>query len=186
MLGVGEWDDYFWFTDNTGDEHEPQHFGGYPEFTYYKMNDEQNLYFAIIVNDPTPLEKNDDMWLAFRDAEDNYKEFRKGFTLVPAEYGKYSEQPWASSFLPLPAGVEFGWSNDADHIYYEWKIPLAVLGVNPGDTIKYLTHVRDNSVDDGLNYHPEITGIDDTGEYQLAYAMFTYAYIHQFGDLLID
>jgi len=174
VLSDGEWDDYFWFIDNTGNNY----FGGYPEFTYYKTNNGQDLYFGIIVNDPTPFENgNDDLWLAFRDAEDNYKEFRKGFTLIPEEMGKYSEKPFPSSYQPLPEGVEFGCSIDESHIYYEWKIPLALLGVSPGDTIKYLTHVREYPKPEGIsspiNYHPEVT------------TYFTYSDRSQFGDLTL-
>ncbi len=175
ILSPGEWDDYFWFTDNDGNDF----FGVYPEFTYYKTNDSDYLYFATIVDDPTPLENaNDDIWLAFRDAEDNYKEFRKGFTLDPIEWGKYSEEPFTSSYSPLPVGVEFGCSIDDSHIYYEWKIPLTLINVEPGETIKYLTHVREYPKPEGIsspiNYHPEVT------------IYFTYSDGEQFGDLTLD
>ena len=171
---VGEWtDDYLWFTDNTGNSY----FGGYPEFTYYKMNDEQDLFFAIIVNDPTPLEDpQDDMWLAFRlDEGDNYPVFRKGFKTDPSEYGQLSVTGAYGAYGPLPGGVEFGWSTDDDHIYYEWKIPLALLGVSPGDTIKYLTHIREypkpDSIPRPINYRPDVTW------------WAPYPDINQFGDL---
>ena len=171
---VGEWtNEYLWFTDNTGNEY----FGEVPEFTYYKMNDEQNLYFAIIVNDPTPLaiEENgqDDMWLAFRlDDGDNYPVFRKGYTTDPNLYGQLSVTGAYGAYGPLPVDVEFGWNVDADHIYYEWKIPLALLGVSPGETIKYLTHIREWSVK-AINYHPEVTSWAPYGD------------ISQFGELII-
>jgi len=169
VIGTDEWSDYLWFTDNTGNEY----FGGVPELTYYRANDDQYLYIATVVNDPTPLaEANDDIWLAFNDAESNYKEFRKGFTTNPGEYGKYSEEPYTSSYQALPAGVEFGWSTDDSHIYYEWKIPLTLLNVSPGETIKYLTHVREWS-QRKINYHPEVTtwapykDINQFGEFTL-------------------
>lgn len=192
ILTDGEWDDYFWFTDSEGNEF----FGGYPEFTYYKTNDDDYLYIATIVDDPTPLaDANDDIWLAFRlygnDDLEAYPCFRKGYTTDSSEYGQFSEGGKnASSWDPLPQGVEFGWNIDDSHVYYEWKIPLALLGVSPGGTIKYLTHVREYPKPDGiprpLNYHPEITGIDDAGEFSPFYAFMPYAYEHQFGDLELE
>lgn len=169
VLSDGEWDDHFWFTDNEGNEY----FGGVPEFTYYKTNDDQYLYIATVVNDPTPLaEANDEIFLAFRDSESNHHEFRKGYTADPEQYGKYYHEPYDYHSLPLPEGVEFGWGTDDSHVYYEWKIPLELLDINPGETIKYLTHVREWS-QRKINYHPEVT------------SWAPYADINQFGDLTL-
>lgn len=174
-LSLGEWDDYFWFTDSEGNEV----FGGVPEFTYYKTNDDDYLYIATIVNDPTPLgEANDDIWLAFRlDVGDDYKVFRKGYKTDPSEYGQLSETGAYGAYGPLPECVEFGWSIDESHVYYEWKIPLELLGVNPSETIKYLTHVREWPVK-GLNYHPEIKYNENR--------YWPYVDITQFGDLTLE
>ena len=61
-LSEGEWGAP-WFTDHEGNDY----FGEVPEFTYYRANDDEYLYIATVVNDPTPLaEGNDDIWLTFR------------------------------------------------------------------------------------------------------------------------
>jgi len=174
ILSPGEWDDYFWFTDNEGNEY----FGGVPEFTYYETNDSDYLYFATIVDDPTPLAEaekgQDDNWLAFRlDPGDDYKVFRKGFKTDPAEFGQLSETGAYGAYGSLPKGVEFGCSIDDSHVYYEWKIPLTLLGIESNGTIKYLIHVREWSVK-ALNYHPEVTSWAPYGD------------IEQFGDLTLD
>ena len=167
-LNVGEWDDYFWFTDNIGNSY----FGGIPEFTGYVANDNGFLYLAIMVNDQTPLqEANDEIWIEFATNEGN-KGFRKGFTLSPDEYGQYFEGAYPTYHQPLPEGVQFGWSTDESNIYYEWKIPLNLLNVNPGNTIKYLMHVREWS-QRKINYHPEVT------------CWAPYNDINQFGDLTL-
>jgi len=169
ILDVGEWDAYFWFTDNTG-----INFKGTPVFTGYVANDDQFLYVAIDVEDATPLEHaNDDIWIAFRDAGDNYKEFRKGNTTWGMPVPCYSEEPYTPSYQSFPADCEFKWTTSTGHIYYELKIPLARLNVDPGDTTKYLMHVRDFPAKD-LNYHPDVTSWSPYDER------------NQFGDLTLS
>jgi hypothetical protein len=145
-----------WFTDNTAT---PGYWQSTPIITGYVTNDNTNLYVALDVQTNEIAKDKIPVWLAFKTTAGTYSQFIAPYSTMDIGY---ATTPYASSNLPLPTGAAFASILGGGHLYYELQVPLSVLGASPGDTLKYLTHVRDfkNSSIVGdpataTNYHPE-------------------------------
>jgi hypothetical protein len=155
-LSSGEWGSSLWFTDNTAT---PGYWQSTPIFTGYVTNDNTNLYVALDVQTNETAMDKIPVWLAFKTTAGKYSQFIAPYSTMVIGY---AETPYASNNQPLPTGAAFASTLGGGHLYYELQVPLSVLGASPGDTVKYLTHVRDfrNTSIPGdpataTNYNPE-------------------------------
>jgi hypothetical protein len=154
-LSPGEWGSP-WFYDNT---ETPGYWQSTPIFTGYVTNDTTNLYIALDVQTNETAMTKIPVWLAFKTTAGTYSQFIAPYDVMTIGY---ATTPYAASNQPLPTGAAFASILGGGHLYYELQVPLSVLGASPGDTLKYLMHVRDfknNSIPDDpattTNYHPE-------------------------------
>lgn len=170
ILSLGEWDAYFWFTDNsegpgTGYDDAPL-----PVFSGYVTNDDEYLYVAMKVEDPAPQSSRGvhlyiDMPImgVFNDPDVQH------FVISPGNVTGYSygestgdSYPWNRKFVTdtLPEGVEIASSYDEGNGIgvYEFKIPLTVFGSNPGDTIGLEFQATDNPGGWNYNFYPDVPG----------------------------
>ncbi len=177
ILSVGEWDDSFWFTDNsagpgTGYDDDP-----FPVFTGYLCFDETNLYLAFDVEDTTPNTNRDFLYVTIDIPP-------AGVFNVPVDALYWGSVPANSSFFgeayltgdPFPSdrsqrGSTWGTDGGAvtaraiadEHRYYELEIPLAAIGASLGDTIGLKIQARGGqytSTTDPqvVNYFPDVPG----------------------------
>ncbi|MBA7576602.1 hypothetical protein ES708_18443 [subsurface metagenome] len=169
VLGVGEWDRYFWFKDNS-ECSDPA--GGYddaplPIFTGYLANDAEYLYVAVGVEitdstgsrgvhlyiDIPPVGE-------FNDPDVHHIVWDPGI-----EWG-YSigvlttdDYPWDRIYetAPLPDGVLVAESHTSEHRYCELKIPLEMIGAQPGDIIGLKVQASEKMDGDWqFNYYPDM------------------------------
>jgi len=147
---LGDWGSP-WFTDNTAT---PGYWQSTPIFTGYVTNDTTNLYVALDVETSATDKDDIPVWLAFKTTAGKYSQFIAPYSTM--EIG-YADEPYAATNDPLSSiGGDFASVLGGGHLYYELQVPLSVLGASPGDTLKYLTHVRDFSGSPTVtNYHPE-------------------------------
>jgi len=170
VISTGEWDDYFWFTDNTG-------FGawdalGWPTqetnvgrtFNAYATNDNENLYLAFDVIDDLTNLKGDSLNVNFNvgdlskiDAGDCSLETNWiGVAGKDIMWGACTGDGWETRVRTFKAqegttssggctfdnGAEIRWGF-TDHRMYEVAIPLELLGVGPGAQIGIVGNIYD-------------------------------------------
>jgi len=149
VFSEGEWDGYFWFTDNsegpgTGYDDDPL-----PVFTGYLHFDETNLYLAFDVEDTTPNTNRDFLYITidmptasvFNNPVDAL--FWGSIPANPSFFGEAyltgNSFPWdksqRASTWGTDGGVETARTITDGHRYYELKIPLDSIGASWGDTI---------------------------------------------------
>lgn len=148
-LDAGEWDAYFWFTDNsegpgTGYDDDPL-----PVFSGYLHFDENNLYLAFDVEDTTPNTNRDFLYVTidmptagtFNDPVDALY-----WGSVPTNASFFGEayltgDPFPSdrsqraSTWGTDGGVQAARNITTSNRYYELLIPLTAIGASSGDTI---------------------------------------------------
>jgi len=150
ILEEGEWDAYFWFTDNskgpgTGYEDDDE-----PIFTGYLTFDAENLYLAFDVEDNTPDTNRDFLYVTIDIPPAG--EFNSNsidalyWGSVPTNPSFFGEAyltggqfPWDKSQRGSTWGTDGGVvtaRNITDtNRYYELKIPLAAIDAKEGDII---------------------------------------------------
>lgn len=168
VLGVGEWDDYFWFTDNS-ECSDPA--GGYddaplPIFSGYVVNDGGYLYVAMRVEDPAPQSSRGvhlyiDMPImgVFNDPDVQHFVISPG-NVTGYSYGELTELDRHFVTAAMPEGVEIASSYDEVNGIgvYEFKIPLTVIGSVSGDTIGLEFQATDNPAGWCYNFYPDMPG----------------------------
>ena len=177
VLSSGEWDSYFWFTDNsagpgTGYDDDPL-----PVFTGYLHFDETNLYLAFDVEDNTPNTNRDFLYITvdippamiFNDPIDALY-----WGSVPANASFFGEAyltggsfPWdrsqRGSTWGTDGGVVTARTITDTNRYYELKIPLDAISASLGDTIGLKIQARGGQYTSEtdpqvVNYFPDMPG----------------------------
>jgi len=149
VLGEGEWDDYFWFTDNSKGPGTGYGDDEVPIFTGYATFDDENLYLAFDVEDETPNTNRDFLYITidippageFNDPIDAL--YWGSIPTNPSFFGEaYLTEggfPWDRSQRGSTWGTDGGVITSRTitdtNRYYELKIPLAAIDANEGDTI---------------------------------------------------
>ena len=174
-LSPGEWDSYFWFTDNsegpgTGYNDDPL-----PIFTGYLAFDINNLYLAFDVLDNTPNTNRDFLYVTidkpvagiFNDPIDAL--YWGSTPTNPSFFGEayltWNSFPWdrsqRSSTWGIDGGVQTARTITSTNRYYELMIPLSAIGASWGDTIGLKIQARggqSGSTSDPqvVNFYPDM------------------------------
>jgi hypothetical protein len=171
-LSPGEWDDYFWFEDNsagpgTGYDDDPL-----PIFKGYITFDSENLYLAFNVEDTTPNTNRDDLYV-YIDIPP-VGEFNESIDALywgstPDKPSFFGEAYLTDADFPWDRNQrENTWGTDYDvktaititdtNRCYELKIPLTAIGAKAGDTIGLKIQARDSDYPafQYVNYYPDM------------------------------
>jgi len=149
VLSDGEWDDYFWFIDNSKGPGTGYEDNDLPIFTGYLTFDDENLYLAFDVEDST-LNTNRDFLYVTIDippaGEFNEPVDALFWGSIPTNPSFFGEAYLTGGTFPWDRSQRGStWGTDGGVItartitdtnrYYELKIPLAAIDANEGDTI---------------------------------------------------
>ena len=171
-LSPGEWDSYWWFTDNsegpgTGYDDDP-----IPVFTGYSYADASNFYLAWDVTDTTPNTNRDFLYVTFdipsvgvfNDPIDALY-----WGSIPAKASFFGEAyltgdayPWdvsqRGSTWGTDGGVITARSITATNRYYEMQVPWSALQANAGDMVGVKVQARDGDYPDFqyVNFYPDM------------------------------
>jgi hypothetical protein len=170
VISAGEWDDYFWFTDNSEGPGTGYNDAPLPIFSGYAVNDGEYLYVAMSVEDSAPQSSRGvhlyiDMPImgAFNDPDVQHFVVSPG-NVTGYSYGELKEgdYPWDRQFVTadMPEGVEIASSYNVENGVgvYEFKIPLTVINSKPGDTIGLEFQATDDIGGWKYNFYPDIPG----------------------------
>lgn len=176
-LSGGEWDDYFWFTDNSKGPGTGYKDDAVPIFTGYVTFDDKNLYLAFNVQDNTPNTNRDFLYVTidippagvFNTPVDALY-----WGSIPASASLFGEAyltgdsfPWDKSqrvsTWGTAGGVVTARTITGTNRCYELKIPLAAISAEMGDTIGLKIQARGGqylSITDPqvVNYYPDMPG----------------------------
>lgn len=148
-ISSGEWDDYFWFTDNSKGPGTGYVDDELPIFHGYLSFDTANLYLAFQVEDTTMDTNRDFLYVTFDMPSAgvfNNPVDALYWGSTPTTRSFFGEAyltgddfPWdvsqRTSTWGTDGGVQTGYNITATHRDYEMLIPLAALGAAWGDTI---------------------------------------------------
>ncbi len=148
-ISPDEWDDYFWFTDNSKGPGTGYVDNELPIFHGYLSFDTTNLYMAFRVEDPTIDTNRDFLYVTFDTPSAgvfNNPVDALYWGSIPTNRSFFGEAyltsndfPWdvsqRSSTWGTDGGVQTGYNITSTHRDYEMLIPLAALNAGWGDTI---------------------------------------------------
>jgi len=172
ILTDGEWDDYFWFTDNSEGPGTGYDDDQFPIFTGYLTFDSECLYLAFDVEDDTPNTNRDFLYVTidippageFNEPVDAL--YWGSIPTKPSLFGEayLTENPFPWDRIQGPStwgtdgGVVTARTITDKHRYYELKIPLAAIGASLGDTVGLKVQARDSNYPafQYVNYYPDM------------------------------
>ena len=172
VLLPGEWDSYFWFTDNSKGPGTGYTDDDVPLFTGYVTFDDVNLYLAFDVEDATPNTNRDFLYVTvdippageFNDPVDALY-----WGSIPGNPSFFGEAYLTGGSFPWDRSQRGStWGTDGGVItartitdtnrYYELKIPLAAISAAIGDTIGLKVQARDGDYPafQYVNFYPDM------------------------------
>ena len=175
ILSSDEWNDYFWFTDNSAGSGAGYDDDPFPVFTGYLHFDKTNLYLAFDVADNTPNTNRDFLYVTidippvmeFNDPIDalywgsiqaNASFFGEAYlTSNPFP----SDKSQRGSTWGTVGGVVTARTITDTNRYYELMIPLTAISASLGDTIGLKIQAREGQFGSGtnpqvVNYFPDM------------------------------
>ena len=175
LLLPGEWDSYFWFTDQSEGPGTGYDDDSLPVFTGYVTFDNENLYLAFDAEDNTPNTNRDFLYVTIDippAGEFNTPVDALYWGSIPANPSFFGEAyPTGGSFPWDRSQRVSTWGTDGGVItartitdsnrYYELKIPLAAIGAEIGDTIGLKVQAREGDTTvtsrrQNVNFYPDM------------------------------
>ena len=173
ILSPGEWDSYFWFTDNSEGPGTGYDDDSLPIFTGYLYFDEDNLCLAFDVEDTTPDTNRDFLYVTldippameFNDPIDAlyWGSIPTNVSFFGEAYLTGDDFPWdrsqRSSTWGTDGGVMTAITITATNRYYELRIPLTAISAILGDTIGIKIQARGGISEADpqvVNYFPDM------------------------------
>jgi hypothetical protein len=174
-LTASEWDNYFWFTDNSAGPGTGYGDDPIPIFTGYITNDAEFLYLAFDVEDNTPDTNRDFLYVTIDipptgEFNDPIDALYWGST--PTSVSFFGEAYLTEDDFPWDRSQRAStWGTDGEVVtartitdtnrYYELKIPLAAIGAELGNTIGLKVQARGGQYTSEtdpqvVNYYPDM------------------------------